>query len=492
MAAIIRIDHCRTLTEATLSGWFFGFGYFLAGLWWIGAAFLVEARYQWAMPFAVIGLPLILALFYALAFGLCFRFWRSGLHRIILFSLLMTATELLRASLFTGFPWNALGMLLGTELVFAQITSVIGLYGLTFFVVLLGSLPVLLFTEQARSRRALGPLLSLIGLMALYGFGHQRLDSASADFVPNTRIRIMQPSIAQDEKFDQANSANILSLYLSLSSKGSYPSPHGMEGITHLIWPETAFPFLLDQSPKAREEIARILPKGAVLLTGAVRAEQGSAQSGRDYFNSIQMLDDSGVIKASADKVHLVPFGEYLPLSGALDFFGLRDFITAPGGFIPGAQRDPLLVPAWPPALPLICYEAIFPDESRLTNGKRAGVLLNVTNDAWFGFTPGPSQHYAQARLRAIEYGAPLIRAGNNGISAIIDPYGREIARIDLGARGIIDGPLPAALPKTPYARLSDGPFSPWSLFMGLIGILFTIGQITPRRAVSIRATSDR
>ena len=490
--AIFRLDYCANIKQALLSGWCLGFGYFLAGLWWIGSAFLVESQFIWGMPFAIVGLPAVLAFFFALAFALSFYFWRSGLSRILIFSLTLTTTELLRGEMFSGFPWNAIGMVLGGSLELSQIASVIGLSGLNFLASFLFAIPALLFSERKKVLRLIAPLVFVIGITSLYLFGYQRLNTPQSEVIAGVRIRIMQPAIAQDEKFDKNYSARILTNYLSLSSRGSYPSAEGMNGITHLIWPETAFPFLLDRSPKAREEISRILPKGAVLLTGAVRAEDKPDKSGRFYFNSIQVLDESGAITASADKVHLVPFGEYLPFEGMIDFFGLRDFITAPGGFVAAEKRQSLTVPSWPLTLPLICYEVIFPEQSHLANHERPGVLLNVTNDAWFGLTPGPYQHFAQARLRAIEQGIPLIRAANNGISAIIDPYGRERARIELGERGIIDGDLPKALPETVYSRIAGGPFSALSLFMGLIGILFTLGQITPRRVSSISATSDR
>jgi apolipoprotein N-acyltransferase len=490
--AIFRLDHCETIKQAFLSGWCLGFGYFLAGLWWIGSAFLVESQFIWGMPFAIVGLPAVLAFFFATAFALSFYFWCSGIFRVLTFSLTLTITELLRGEVLSGFPWNAIGMIWGSSLELSQIASIFGLHGLNFLASFLLSLPALFFTERKKALRLIGPLIFIIGVTSLYLFGYNRLNTPQSEVVSGVRIRIMQPAVAQDEKFDKEYSARILTDYLALSSRGSYPSTDGMNGITHLIWPETAFPFLLDRSPKAREEISRILPKGAVLLTGAVRAEDKPDKSGRFYFNSIQVLDDLGAITASADKVHLVPFGEYLPFEGMIDFFGLRDFITAPGGFVAAEKREALIVPSWPLTLPLICYEAIFPEQSHLANRERPGVLLNVTNDAWFGLTPGPYQHFAQARLRAIEHGIPLIRAANNGISAIIDPYGRERARIELGERGIIDGDLPKALPETVYSRIAGGTFSALSLFMGLIGILFTLGQITPRRVSSSSATSDR
>ena len=492
MMAIFRLDHCETLKQAAWSGWWLGFGYFLMGLWWIGTAFLVDDRFLWAMPFAIVGLPIILSLYVAAAFLLSFYLWRPGIIRLFIFALAISSFEVLRGQLFTGFPWNAMGMVLGDQLEISQIASAIGLHGLTFLTCFLFAVPALFFTDKNKWMKLCGPLICVSGLAALYLFGANRLATAQHEAVPNIRIRLMQPAIAQDEKFDRSNASQILMTYLTLSTRGSYPSREGMEGITHLIWPETSFPFLLEQSPKAREEISRILPKNSVLLTGAVRAEDRPNHSERFYFNSIQMVDDAGAIIASADKVHLVPFGEYLPFERMIDFFGLRDFIVAPGGFTAALERRALSIPSWPLVLPLICYEVIFPEEISLSDGQRPGVLLNVTNDAWFGMTPGPYQHFAQARLRAIEQGVPLIRSANNGISAIIDPYGREIALIQLGERGTADGDLPKALPSTVYAVLSRGPISSLWLFIGLIGILFTLGQLTPRRVTSISATSDR
>ncbi|MET0606290.1 MAG: apolipoprotein N-acyltransferase, partial [Beijerinckiaceae bacterium] len=152
---------------------------------------------------------------------------------------------------------------------------------------------------------------------------------------------------------------------------------------------------------------------------------------------------------------HLVPFGEYLPFRSLYDWLGLRQFVNIPGGFDAGAMRRALDVRGLPPIAPLICYEAIFP-AAVLPPGQRPGLMLNVTNDAWFGVTPGPYQHLAQARMRTIEEGLPLIRAANSGVSAIIDPYGRMLSRLPLGAEGVLDGPLPRALGPTLYARLGD------------------------------------
>lgn len=481
-AAVLLLDRAAHWSIALKAGWWLGFGYFLASLWWLGAAFLVEPHFIWAMPLAVLGLPALLALFLATGFGLAYVLWRPGFMRLLSLALALTWSEAMRGVLFTGFPWNSLGMSLGSSLLLAQSGSLIGLNGLTFLSVVLFASPVLWFTEQKRLTKSAALLLSAFGFAALVLFGALRLSQPVPPSVPDIRLRLMQPSVAQNEKFSPDQARSILSLYLSLSTKGSYPSAEGMKGITHLIWPETAFPFLLDHSPDARREIATILKDDAHLLTGAVRAENKTDLSGRFYFNSIQILDQSGTITGSADKVHLVPFGEYLPLGDILDVIGVRDFIAAPGGFTAGQERKALRIPHWPITLPLICYEAIFPSDLVLSDQSRPGVLLNVTNDAWFGQTAGPWQHFSQARLRAIEQGVPLVRSANSGISAILDPFGRDVIRLGLGERGVIDGDLPGALLPTVYSRWSETPLASLWLFTGLIVLLFTLGQLIPRR----------
>jgi apolipoprotein N-acyltransferase len=187
-------------------------------------------------------------------------------------------------------------------------------------------------------------------------------------------------------------------------------------------------------------------------VTGAARAEDASATP--RYFNSIHVVGADGVIADSYDKTHLVPFGEYLPLKGLFAALRIRQFVEIPGGFEPGARRKPLAVPGLPPALPLICYEAVFSFEAASTI--RPGLLLNVTNDAWFGQTTGPHQHLAQARIRSIEQGLPMIRAANTGISAIIDPLGRITGRLPLGVEGVLDGALAHAISPTIYVRIGD------------------------------------
>jgi apolipoprotein N-acyltransferase len=268
-----------------------------------------------------------------------------------------------------------------------------------------------------------------------------------------------------------------MSRYIALSDRASGPQSTGVGDITHLIWPESAFPFILSRDAAVLSRIGGFLGRGTVLITGAARmgeARRGARLPGEFntlYYNSIQALANGGEIVASYDKTHLVPFGEYLPFSGLLESFGLRHFVHIPGGFEPGSRRRLFEVPGLPPAAALICYEAIFSGEALPDSetGERPGLLLNVTNDGWFGNTTGPYQHLSQARLRAVEEGLPMVRAANTGLSAVIDPYGRILHQLPLGVDGVIDSPLPRAAPPTqvPFRCLPNEATWPFGMDIG-------------------------
>jgi apolipoprotein N-acyltransferase len=235
--------------------------------------------------------------------------------------------------------------------------------------------------------------------------------------------------------------------------------PDGLRNVTHLIWPESAFPFFLTREGDALSVIAGMLGPSTTLITGAARPVEPTLGDGvKHAYNSVYVIDHNGSILATYDKLHLVPFGEYLPFQDWLERAGLTQMVSIPGGFLPGAQRRRIAVQGAPDMLPLICYEAIFPGEA-VPAGERPGWLLNVTNDAWFGLSVGPYQHFQQARIRAIEEGLPLIRAANSGISAVIDPLGRVMASLPLGHDGVLDMGLPRAAQITIYARTGDLPF---------------------------------
>jgi apolipoprotein N-acyltransferase len=438
---------------AAVVGWWFGFGYFVTGLYWVGNALLVDAKtFGWFLPFAVIGLPAYLALFSALGVGLARLVWAPGGSRVLALAAALTVSEWLRGHLLTGFPWNAFGYALASPLALAQSAALVGLWGVTFVAVAVYASPALI--AGAKTRPALlAPVLSAAVVAGLAAFGGARLLSIPTTFVDGVRLRIMQPNLPQDEKFNYAHKQEVVSRYVELSQTSG-----GVREVTHLIWPESAFPFFLTREADALARIAALLPENGVLITGAVRASEAPREAPiTRAYNSIYVIDHAGSVVSVYDKVHLVPFGEYLPFQDALERLGLQQITKLPGGFLAGDRRRPLSVPRAPDALPLICYEAIFPEESA-PGGERPGWIVNLTNDGWFGISLGPYQHLQQARLRAIEQGLPLVRAANTGVSAVVDPLGRILDRLPLGTEGVLDARLPQPVSPTPYGRVGDLP----------------------------------
>ena len=450
----------RDRRQAFAIGWSFGFLHFATGLYWITNALLVDAeKFGWLAPFAVSGLSVGLAIFTALVSLGFYRARQSGFARglagPLLFALLWTAVEWLRGHILTGFPWNLLATTWSFSPAMSQSVALFGAYGLSFITLLAALAPVAFYPSSRRdspsidSRRALLGALALCGLLvicAIGGAARLAFVPAAANVLPDIRLRLVQANIDQRMKWDDAERANTLNKYLRLSTQPG-PLP-----VTHLVWPETALPYFVSTEPELLRILGQIVPAGGLLLTGAVRTEPSQ---GRPFqvWNSFHAIDDGGRVIATYDKVHLVPFGEYVPLRNILPL----DKIT-PGGsdFSAGPGPRTLVVAGLPPVSPSICYEAIFPGALVAASEPRALWLLNVTNDAWFGRSAGPHQHFASARLRAIEQGLPLVRAANTGISAVVDPYGRVVAQLALGQEGVLDSPLPAALPLTPYARLGD------------------------------------
>lgn len=460
-------------------GWWFGAAYFFTGLFWIGEAFLVEAeRFAWALPFAVTLMPAGLALFYGAAVGGAAALgWPAGPARALELALALSAAEWVRGHVLTGFPWNVLGYALTYPVPLMQSASILGIYGLTFWAVLIFGLPLVLLADAGTDPRRLrlaaagaGSVLAALALMWAYGAARIAASGAPAP-VDGVRLRLVQPSVPQREKWRPENQREIFLDHLSLSRQGPDGAAPGLAGITHLIWPEAAMPFLPLDVPEAGRAIGELLSDRVQLLAGALRLDTSSGSQGdasRRAFNSLIAFGPGGRPMAIYDKIHLVPFGEYLPLRGLLEHVGLEKLVAWRGGFSTGRTPRPLLhVPGLPPIGALICYEAIFP-AAVVQGDERPQVLINVTNDGWFGVTTGPHQHFHQARVRAVEEGLPLVRVANNGITAVVDPEGRVLARLGLNERGVIDAPLPAARPPPPYARYGDAAFlAGWLLGLG-------------------------
>jgi apolipoprotein N-acyltransferase len=442
---------------AAIAGWWFGFGYFLAGLYWIGFAFLVDAdKFAWLLPIAVVALPAGMALYTAFGLALARLLWTRGALRVLTLAATLTAAEWLRGHVVSGFPWNAFGYALTGPLVLAQASALIGLWGMTFLVVAVFASPAVLADHPGDSpRRFLLPAASVAILLALAGYGAIRLTQHPTSFVSGVKLRIMQPNLTQDERFNYGAKQRVMQRYLALSDRATGPQTSGVKDVTHLIWPESAFPFYLAREADALAQIASLLARHTVLITGAVRAAAMAPSGAVRAYNSVYLIDRDGSIGGIYDKVHLVPFGEYLPFADFLESLGLISLTKMPGGFLAGDRRRLITVPGAPSMLPLICYEVIFPDAA-VPRGERPGWLLNLTNDGWFGISTGPHQHFQQARVLAIAEGLPLVRAANTGISAVIDPLGRIIKELPLGTEGVLDSGLPQPIAPTPYARIGD------------------------------------
>lgn len=449
----------RAIASSIAIGWCFGFGYFVAGLYWIGNAFLVDAKtFGWLLPVAIVGLPAYLAIFTGIGVALARLLWTPGAFRILTLAASLTVSEWLRGHVLTGFPWNAWGYALTSPLPLAQNASLIGLWGLTLVAVAVFASPAVLADERKTTPRPwLAPALAGIVLIAMAAYGWHRLATTPQTFVDGVKLRIMQPNLQQDEKFNYNAKASLMARYLALSDRATGPQSSGIADVTHLIWPESAFPFFLTREPDALAQIAELLPQGTVLITGAARAtEPGPTGRITRAYNSVYVIDHDGSILSVYDKVHLVPFGEYLPFQDALERLGLMQLTKVQGGFIPGDRPRPVPVPRAPRFLPLICYEIIFPGAAVPRGPDRPSWLVNLTNDGWFGISPGPYQHLQQSVVRAIEEGLPLVRAANTGISVVTDPIGRVIKSLPLGAEGVLDSALPAAMEPTLYARMGD------------------------------------
>ena len=456
------------------AGWCFGFGYFVAGLYWTGYALMVDAKtFAWLLPFAVVGLPAVLALYTAVGLALARLMWVRGPERVLALAVALAITEWLRGHLFTGFPWNAFGYALTEPLALAQSVSLVGLWGLTFLSVAIFASPAVLTDEPKDTPHPYrAPVAALVVLAAMFGFGVARLATHPTAFVKGVKLRIMQADLQQDEKFNYADKNKIMARYLALSDRATGPQSKGVHDITHLIWPESSFPFFLTREPEQLAKIVSLIKPHTELITGAVRLAPQTAGSKEVHaYNSIYVIDPDGSIRGIYDKVHLVPFGEYLPFEPLLKAIGLRKLTHDVGGFLAGDRRRPMDVPGAPKMLPLICYEAIFPGAA-VPRGERPGWLVNVTNDGWFGISSGPYQHFQQARATAIAEGLPLVRAANTGISAVIDPVGRIVKSLPLGVEGVLDARLPRAIAPTVYVGYGDYAFL----------LLLVVGLITVAR----------
>ena len=428
------------------TGWWAALGYFLLSFRWIVEPFLVDApQYGWMAPFALLLMSGGVALFWGLAFATANQ---ANKHSIVTAVAALSLAEIARSYLFTGFPWALLGHV-WIDTPFAQLAAVIGPHGLTMLTIVLAAA-----VSQIAQKRW---VFSLVPIAAVaFWFLPTPKDSAVSQDRP--LIRIVQPNVPQNEKWDPVRKAVHFQRLLEMSR----PSTSELDLV---VWPETALAQLLEFAQPSLDQISETL--GATpLITGIQRRASGDV-----YHNSLLLVGREGRVDALYDKEHLVPFGEYFPGGEIAARLGLVGFASSEGaGFTAGTTSHSLHIPGVGTARPLICYEGIFAEEIS-TQGERPTFLILITNDAWFGKSAGPQQHLVQARFRAIEQGLPMIRAANTGISAMIGPRGEILQSRALDQSGFLDAYLPEPRPMTIYARLGDMPAIAVSLLLLLTGI---------------------
>ncbi|MGV6811979.1 MAG: apolipoprotein N-acyltransferase [Brevirhabdus sp.] len=448
-------------TRPGLLGWVFGTSYFALTLHWITEPFMVDAaRTAWMAPFALIGLSGGLALFWMLAFRIG-AWLRAGPWGV---AVALGFAELLRGQVLTGFPWGMIGyMWLDTTTI--HWVAWIGSYGLTALTLIAAASIASATMAPMTFLRVAVRAFPLFALLVVGGLRPVEPPSQS-----QATIRVIQPNAPQHLKWKEDWIPVFFKRQLDLTRAEGAHRPD------LVIWPEVAVAYSLEPGAPARAAMLEA-SGGAPIIVGHLRWD------GRKTYNTLSLLRDTDGMAPSHDKHHLVPFGEYIPFGDWLMKFGINGLAANPGAAF-SAGPGPNIIDAGPKLgrfLPMICYEAVFPRDARIP-GDRPDWLLHLTNDAWFGGNAGPRQHLAQARIRAIEQGLPVIRAANTGISAVIDPYGGIVDSLPLGQAGKIDASLPPSLPSTPYARTGDLPVS---VILVLLAALLALR----RRRIQIDAT---
>lgn len=446
----------------------FSLGYFIFGLDWIATALTVEGNeaYVWAIPLSICGLPLLLSLFTATFVTLARKFFDfDTLSGFLMFAVALCFGDWLRGHAFTGFPWNSFGLIWADSLIMQQSVSLFGMWGLGLLTLLIMTAPgfAYLRVRQNQSGSAITALciLALITL-GLWAYGAIRLTTAPPVPLDNTKqLVIIQPNISQDQKWTP-QSAWDNHMRLVETTNDALASLPDVAATNYIIWPETAVNERIFYDPAALEFHRSFFQANNVFLTGLLRSEE-TPQDGRIYFNSIGMFAENAA-PVYYSKSRLVPFGEFIPdfVKKIVPIAPVVEF----GNFEHGNGAETFPLPGGLKIAPLICYEVIFPGVVVDRHGSRPDLIVNVTNDGWYGDSAGPYQHFAQTRLRAIEEGLPLARSANTGISALIDPYGRTLKAIPLLEKGYISYPLPYRLAPTPYARFGDVSYGVLSLIL--------------------------
>ncbi len=435
-------NFAKRFLKLSYYGGLFLYSYFLFGFSWISSAFEYRIGFDNFQNLTFLGLPLLITILSISGFILPAIFWGKRITNCLSLALALALGEYLRSYLLTGFPWNLFSYALGFNEELMQTNSLFGPHVTSFLLILASFSFLLLFSRASR----LSGLVILLILPSMFFFGHLRLMN-KAELNEKTFL-IIQPNIPQEEKGYGENFPSILQSYIDLSNNGQ---------VDLIIWPESALPILLDENKILIDSIISALPLGTSILTGNVRLTQNGNPR-----NSALLINEDSNVSSFYDKNHLVPFGEYLPLSKFLKRLKILKVLVDDLGFEKGDNREPMLTPLGVARI-LICYEIIFPNQIRKKNEK-IDLIINLTNDAWFDDGPGPYQHFTSSRFRAVEQGLPVLRSANTGISAIIDPFGRIIDKLNIKDKGYLKSSLPMKITPTLYSKIGD-----FSLFAVII-----------------------
>ena len=449
--------------KAFTIGWWWGGGYFSAGLYWISMALLVDAQqFAWLIPIAIFAFALGFGLFVAVAAAITNRFAKSSMASgALLLSASWIILEWVRSWLLTGFPWNLMGSVWTFSDGALQTAAYIGTYGLGALTVLAASAPAALI----QGRKGFATLTIIIPTLLL-AVGGLRLMDATDDVHGGIRLRLVQPNISQADKW---NRDLLESHMITQLEMGAAKPDVGKPAPTHIIWGETQAPFFVADHQPWINKISSMTPAAGLTIVGAPRKLSKEGEPFK-VANSMLAIDpELNAVSAFYDKFHLVPFGEYVPLA---DILPIEKITKGTGEFTPGPGVTTMNLKGLPPLSPLICYEIIFP-LGVASPDVRPEWLLNLTNDAWYGKTQGPHQHFALSRMRSVEEGLPLVRVANTGISGVVDAYGRIVAKTPLGVRATLDSDLPKALShRTIYSMFGN------ALPLGLTILMIIFSQV--------------
>ena len=436
----ICIYRAKTPKAAALFGCIFSLGYFGLSLSWVANALLVEGNpYWWAWPLAISGLPIILAPFTAAACAIYKIICKNNnsITSFLIFCLCLSIAEFARGHLFTGFPWNLYGYAWIDVLPIAQLASLHNIYLLSTLTVFWAVAPGFILTWQERKHyKNLFSLIIVTSIACGYIYGTKRLHSTHTTNLQSTAVIVVQPNIQQSEKWKAEKRVDN---FLQLIQGSVYNAEEYSDAVKNhiIVWPETAISQDLLDSLWVKEQISKTLsgyPNNAYLVSGALRYTRATDS----YNNSILTIDNAGEIISIYDKRHLVPFGEYMPFSNIINIAPIVGFT----GFEKGAKESTQSIPSGLSFNALVCYEIIFPSYAQSPKNTPTDIIINVTNDAWYGESAGPYQHLVQTQFRAIETGSPVVRSANTGISAIISSQGVVLQSKPLNESGTLYAPL--------------------------------------------------